>query len=371
MFVSAAWIVPAAFGALDRIAQSRINGSGAVTASDVLFSSGDWFLYAFLTPAVFAISARLPITRANVWRRVWLHIAISLLFCVAWATLGKVFQLLLGVVFQPQRVHDALAASAFTTQVFREWLSWVFTTLPFGVAVYLCIVGVEHATRYFVEVNEREVQVMRLSEQLSAARFSALQAQLNPHFLFNTLNTIAVRARDGDGAGTARMVEQLSAVLRQTLDRHRANEVPLGDELSLVRQYLAIEQARFSDTLRPTFDVEETLLSVAVPSFAVQHLVENAIRHGITKRSGAGLLVISACRVDDVVEITVRDDGAGIAPGVPAPEGRGIANTRERLVALHGTTASLTVSPGPDGGTLATLRLPFRTVSQESSVARQ
>ena len=92
-------------------------------------------------------------------------------------------------------------------QVGLEWLSWIFITLPFGVAVYLCVVGIEHATRYFVEAREREVQVARLSEQLSSARFAALQAQLNPHFLFNTLNTIAVLVRDNDRQGAVRIVE--------------------------------------------------------------------------------------------------------------------------------------------------------------------
>lgn len=118
-------------------------------------------------------------------------------------------------------------------------------------------------------------QVARLSEQLSSARFAALQAQLNPHFLFNTLNTIAVLVRDNDRQGAVRIVEHLSEVLRRTLSRHRANEVTLGEELELVRQYVAIEQARFSDRLRPEFRIADGLLSAAVPSFALQHLVEN------------------------------------------------------------------------------------------------
>src|SRR5439155_21292705 len=160
-------------------------------------------------------------------------------------------------------------------------------------AVYLCVVGIEHAIRYFVEVREREVQLARLSEQLSDARFAALQAQVNPHFLFNTLNTIAVLVRDDDRTGAVRIVEQLSDVLRRTLSRHRTNEVTLAEELDLVRQYLAIEQARFSDRLRPDFVIEGAVASAAVLSFAVQHLVENAIRHGIARRSDAGYVAVA------------------------------------------------------------------------------
>ena len=209
----------------------------------------------------------------------------------------------------------------FWRQFGVEWLSWIFTTLPFGAAVYLCVVGIEHATRYFIEAREREVQVARLSEQLSSARFAALQAQLNPHFLFNTLNTIAVLVRDNDREGAVRIVEHLSEVLRRTLTLHRANEVTLGEELELVREYVAIEQARFSDRLRPEFRIPDSLLSAAFPSFALQHLVENAIRHGIAKHPDAGLLLVTAERVGDVLQITVINDGVSIDPNCRAAAG--------------------------------------------------
>jgi LytS/YehU family sensor histidine kinase len=239
--------------------------------------------------------------------------------------------------------------------------------LPFGVAVYLCVVGVEHATRYFIEAREREVQVARLSEQLSSARFAALQAQLNPHFLFNTLNTIAVLVRDDDRQGAVRIVEHLSEMLRRTLTRHRANEVTLGEELELVRQYVAIEQARFSDRLRSEFRIPDSLLTAAMPSFAMQHLVENAIRHGIARHPDAGLLLVSAERTGDFLIITVADDGVGIDPQVPAPPGHGIENTRERLRALYGTQASLEIARRPEGGTIATLRLPYRELGPDTT----
>jgi LytS/YehU family sensor histidine kinase len=116
------------------------------------------------------------------------------------------------------------------------------------------------------------VQVARLSEQLAGARFAALQAQVNPHFLFNTLNTIAVLVRDDDRQGAVSIVEHLSELLRRTLSRHQADQVSLREELEFVRQYVAIEQARFSDRLRPEFRVDDSLLAAMVPSFALQHL---------------------------------------------------------------------------------------------------
>jgi len=362
MIVSAAWVLPAAFAVINRIAQARLQGWEPATARDLLFEGGDWFLYAFLTPGVFAVSKRWPLTRPHLVRRALIHLLFSLLFCVAWATCGEILRIVLIRIFAPQLIQNA---TQFWSRVSVEWLSWIFITLPFGIAVYLCMVSIEHATRYFFQAREREVQVARLSEQLSSARFAALQAQLNPHFLFNTLNTIAVLVRENDQRGAVRIVEDLSEVLRRTLTRHRANEVTLGEELELVKQYVAIEQARFSDRLRPEFRIADSLLSAVVPSFALQHLVENAIRHGIARHPDAGLLLVAAERVDEVLEITVVNDGIGIDPNVRIPAGHGIENTRERLRALYGEKASLEIAPRADGGTIATLRLPYREMRPE------
>jgi hypothetical protein len=353
MIVSAAWIVPAVFAVINRVAQARLQGWEPATLRELLFEFGDWLLYALLTPFVFVISKKWSLTRPHLVRRAILHFFFSLLFCVAWATCGQVLRVILG------------GAAKFWVQLGIEWLSWIFVTLPFGVAVYLCVVGIEHATRYFIDAREREVQVARLSEQLSSARFATLQAQLNPHFLFNTLNTITVLVRDNDRQGAVSIIEHLSELLRRTLTRHQANEVTLGEELELVQQYVAIEQARFSDRLRPEFRIPESLMSAAAPSFALQHLVENAIRHGIAKHTEAGLLLISATRSGDVLEISVIDDGLGIDLAAPAPPGHGIDNTRERLRALYGGRASLEITRRPEGGTIAILRLPYRELRPE------
>lgn len=355
MIVSAAWIVPAVFAVINRLAQAPLQGWEPATTRELLFEFGDWLMYAILTPGVFAVSKRWPLTRPHLARRIVLHLVFSLLFCVAWATCGQILRVVLVSIFAPQ-----LFQNANWSRIGLEWLSWIFITLPFGVAVYLCMVGIEHATRYFIEAREREVQVARLSEQLSSARFAALQAQLNPHFLFNTLNTIAVLVRDNERATAVRIVEHLSELLRSTLTRHQANEVTLGEELELVRQYVAIEQARFSDRLRPEFSIPDSLLSAAIPSFALQHLVENAIRHGIARRTDAGLLIVAAERVGEFLQLTVIDDGPGVDPQLAPPAGHGIENTRERLRALYGDRASLVITRRAEGGTIATLRVPYR-----------
>jgi signal transduction histidine kinase len=358
VLAAAIWIAPAILATVDHILQQVLHGGPLPPLRDLLFSGGDWLVYAFLTPPIFFLAGRWPITRPRVKSRIALHLLFALFFCAAWAVAGKLLQLTIGLLVDARALEQGLAP--------RDWVSWILTTLPFGVVVYLCVAGIAHAVQYFLEASDRQVQVARLSEQLSGARLATLQAQINPHFLFNTLNSIAVRARDGDGPGTVRMVEQLSDLLRRTLNRHRANEVPLAEELDLVRQYLAIEEARFSDRLRPAFAIDPDVQSAAVPSFAVQHLVENAMRHGIARRAGAGRLTVRARRDGNAVDISVTDDGTGVTALTPTPQGHGIENTRDRLRALYGAHASLTLAPAPGGGTVATLRLPYRELAQES-----
>jgi two-component system LytT family sensor kinase len=373
MLVSAVWVGPAVLSAINQVAQRRLHGDPPASLRELLWSGGDWLVYAFLTPAIFWASNRWPIEKPHIARRAALHLSISLLLSAAWAVGGKVLEAALAALLTPGEMKTAMEAAGdqLWRKVSVDVVGWIFITLPFGMVVYLSVMGMAHGIRYFVQAREREVQLARLSEQLAGARFAALQAQLNPHFLFNTLNTIAVRARDGDGAGTARMVEQLSEVLRRTLSRDRVNEVTLEEELELVREYLAIEQARFPDRLHPAFEVSDPMLTAAVPSFALQHLVENAIRHGITKRSGAGRVTVTARRDGDALELSVIDDGVGIDAHAAVPKGHGIANTRERLRALYGEGASLVVARGPQAGTIATLRIPYREMALETGVAER
>ena len=350
MLVSAAWIVPAILGAIDVVAQSRIWGDGPVNIGRVLFTSIDWFLYAGLTPFVFMLSRRFPLARPIHGRRIALHLAFSLLFCVAWASGGTLLRI-------------AMTSGPLDGGVSKNFWSWVFITLPFGVAVYLAMVGTEHAIRWFAEARERERQVAKLSEQLAGARLAALQAQLNPHFLFNSLNTIAVLVRDREPDAATRVIEQLSDVLRTTLGR-RDNETSLEDELALVRQYLSVESARFSDRLRPVLEVDPATLGATIPSFAVQHLVENAVRHGIARRTGSGLVTVRARREGDALVIEVEDDGAGLDAGANDVAGHGLANTRERLRTLYGDAATLHVA-ATGNGARATLRVPWREMAHD------
>jgi two-component system, LytTR family, sensor kinase len=344
-FVSAAWLGPAILAAFQGYVQGRLGNWEPATWRSLLWEGGDWLLYALLTPAVFWFARRYPLARGTIARRVPLHLLAAILLCGAWAGAGQLLRWAL------------LSQNAPTG---KDLIGWFFTSLPFGVAVYFAVLGVEHAAFYFFEARDRETQAARLSAQLAEARLGALRMQMQPHFLFNSLNAISVIVRDRDTATALRMLEQLSEMLRRVMRTDRPPEVTLAEELDFVRQYLAIEEIRFSDRLRPIYVVDSAILSALVPEFLLQPLVENALRHGLAKRVTATLLRIEARREGEELVLVVTDDGPGPEGGAAEPsEGVGLGNTRERLATLYGDRARLELVRTPEGGAAATVRIPY------------
>ena len=349
LLVSAAWLGPAILAAFQAFVQGRLGNRDAATWQSLLWEGGDWLLYAFLTPAVFWVARKFPLARPHLVRHVVIHLVASIALCAAWAGGGI---LLWRAIF-----HDP------STPWGGGAIGWFVTSLPFGVAVYFAVVGVQHATRYFLEARERETQAARLTAQLAEARLGALRMQMQPHFLYNSLNAIAVILRDRDTVSAGRMLEQLGEMLRRVMRTDAAPEVPLADEIDFLRQLLGIEEVRFQERLRPVFAVDPSLLSAAVPEFVLQPLVENALRHGLARRVEATQLRIEARREGEELVLAVTDDGPGPddqAATVQRAEGIGLSNTRERLAVLYGNRASLTLTRSPGGGAAATIRLPYR-----------
>ena len=226
-----------------------------------------------------------------------------------------------------------------------------------GIATYFTVLGMQYGFRYYRQYQEREQEALRLElhtselkTQLVSAQLSALKMQLQPHFLFNTLNAIMVLVRQQKGRQAEEMLAHLSDLLRCVLEDVEAQEVPLRRELEYLQLYLSIEQVRFQDRLRTEIAADPAILDAAVPHMGLQPIVENAIRHGIGKSSSAGKIQISAARVNDMLEIKVQDDGPGLPDG-DSSQGRGIglANTRARLHQLYGDAAQLTGENGERG----------------------
>ena len=357
--VFAAWLVPALLSGFNTYMQARLDGRPP-DWHGVLFTSIDWLLYAVLTPFVFRASRRFPLERPNLSRNISLHIIGALGTCVAWAALGTLLRM---AIFP--RTENATAQ-----RLWLDLVSWLFITLPFGVGVYFALVGMQHAFLYFAQARERETQAAWLAAQLSEARLGALRMQLNPHFLFNSLNAITVLVRDHNTVAASRTLELLSDLLRQVLRTDESHETTLFRELEFLRRYLAIEQARFSDRLHPLIDIDPALARAAVPRFLLQPLVENALRHGIAHRAGAGLVQVSAERKHDQLVLTVRDDGPGL-PAIPDTDsGVGLSNTRARLSALYGGNATLEVGNAEGSGVIATVRLPYHETENDKQDPR-
>jgi signal transduction histidine kinase len=232
------------------------------------------------------------------------------------------------------------------------------------------LVGVVYGYLSLQRARRLEVAAAQLNEQLIRAQLDTLRAQLNPHFLFNSLNSVAVLARRGKVVEVERMVTRLADLLRHSLESSRTQLVTLRVELEAVRRYLDIEQVRFGDRLRVDVEADPSLLDAMVPSFLLQPLVENAVRHGPVDTSTPLHVTIAANRDAGRVLITVTDDGAGIRDhGDSGREGVGLANTRARLHGLYGNKASLAFSSGTASvGTVVTIVLP---ATESDATARQ
>ena len=325
--------------------QGGLGQYGYVSWRLIVWQGSEWLILGALTPITYYLGRRFPLRRPRLARSIVAHVIGALVLCLAWAAAGALLRLILG------------AGPDGSLKLY--FASWMLTSLPWSVFMYFTVLGCVYAFSYWAEAREREAQAARLAAQLAESRLGALRMQLNPHFLFNSLNALNVLVRDARHVEATRMLELLSDVLRQVLRTDQPHEIPLEEELRFLRQYLAIEQVRFSDRLRVAFVVDDTLLDAAVPGFVLQPLVENALRHGIAKKRSAGSLEIGAKREEESLSLWVRDDGPGVDPA--SREGVGLANTRERLRTLYGEEAELVLSAG-ETGTLATIRIPLRRI---------
>jgi LytS/YehU family sensor histidine kinase len=242
-----------------------------------------------------------------------------------------------------------------------------------GILNYWTILGVQYGFLWYRRYQERrqaalglELRSSQLERQLTEAHLRALKMQLQPHFLFNTLNAIMVLVRQQKGHEAEEMLARLSDLLRLVLEDVKAQEVPLHRELEYLQLYLAIEQVRFQDRMRVETAVDPAVLDAAVPHMVLQPILENAIRHGIGRSVAGGRIQVSACLAGSSVEITIHNDGPGLAPNTAGQtRGIGLDNTRARLAQLYGDAARLSVENAEQGGVTATIAMPFRVAAED------
>jgi two-component system, LytTR family, sensor kinase len=211
--------------------------------------------------------------------------------------------------------------------------------------------------------HERE-RATNAEAMAHSARLRALQSQLEPHFLFNTLNAISTLVAEGHNAAASRMIARLSDFLRLTLDTAETPEISLAEELEFVRRYLEIEQVRFGERLRVTIAAEPDAMPGLVPALVLQPLVENAVKHGVLPRELGGSVAVNIAKNNGRLHISVVDDGPGLSKDQTLAHGVGLSNTAARLAELYGDTAHFSLKPSPSGGVAAIIELPFRTASR-------
>ncbi len=311
----------------------------------LLYFLPTWLPWALFTPAVLAIARRYPLERGELVRSLAVHTVACLFF-------GALHLVLLGLV----RTH--FPPGPWAPRELGSWLARTLWSLHSQAVVlaYFGIVVAGHALEALRAARIREVSAVRLEGQLTEARLTALRGQLQPHFLFNTLNSIDVlMVDDPERAGV--MLRRLGDLLRHTLE-DGGQQHALGRELEHLRCYLDIEAVRFSDRLRVEMEVDEDTLELAIPGLLLQPIAENALRHGIAPRAQGGCITIRARRSEEWLVVEVEDDGAGFDG--PAVEGIGLRNSRARLAELYGEQQALTVRSKGGSGTLVTLRLPAK-----------
>lgn len=246
-------------------------------------------------------------------------------------------------------------------------------TLELHFLAYFVVLALTHAVDFFAWWRDQRVDEARLAArsarletQLARTELQILRSQLDPHFLFNALHVISELVHV-DPSRADHMVARLGDLLRMSASLARSNDVALRRELDFVNAYLEIQEARFGGRLRVVRDVEAGTLDAAVPSLVVQPLVENAIRHGTSRRATGGRIDIVTRRLGSSLVIEVMDDGPGLPADRAPDEGIGIGHTRARLAQLYGGDGALDLESRPGGGTTARIRLPYAHLSPRAS----
>jgi two-component system, LytTR family, sensor kinase len=305
----------------------------------------DFSVWAALTPLILALARRFPLFSRAWPKSLLVHVPAALLVSAVQVALHTVLDM--GFIHWNWTVDDMAAGLRQLTA----------RTYHFGLLVYFAVVAVQQAIAYY---QDQAVRASQLEARLALAELQALKMQLHPHFLFNTLHAVsALMQRDVKAAD--QMIARLSEFLRMSLEAGGVQEVTLRRELEFLERYLEIEKIRFRDRLTVATHVAPEALDARVPNLILQPLVENAIRHGISKRRGAGRVEITALRENGTLELAVRDDGPGFPESGVVDEGIGLSNTRLRLEQLYGSRHRFEITNAPSGGLVVSLGIPFRT----------
>lgn len=331
------WTVYASLDSAGSFALLALRGQKGITLSDVLvWNFSEAYIWVLFTPVICAITAKWGFTGGGWKKSLLIHVATGLLIVTTGAWL-----LLLPSAY--------LAIAPTRLRV----VSLALQDLP----RYFVTAAVTQIVLYYSTLREHEAESAQLEARLAQAQLENLQSQIQPHFLFNTLNSIATLTRKDPGSAE-RMTLQLAALLRVSLECVASQQIPLRQELAFLQNYLDIQRSRFPDRLFVSVNVDPCLLASLIPSLILQPLVENAIRHGIAKSAAAGYVHITAEREDGYMKIVIDDNGVGMGSG-QGRDGVGLSNTRARLRQLYGEHHQFQIDSTEGKGCRVTLAVPL------------
>lgn len=322
-------------------------GHGTGWQQAVLLTLCDWWAWGCLAPAVIALDGKLRAV-ASTAVITGMHVLLGSTFSIAHACLRAA----MGAVFGLS-AWSVLAPASFVPGLFKGAYFW-------GLLVYALLVGLAQAYHYRLANQKTQLDMARLERSFAEARLHALRMQLDPHFLFNALNTISAQISPSPKLAR-QMIGHLGDLLRASLDSGDRSSITLAEELVFLDHYLAIQTLRFGENLRVHLDIDEDARRAHVPNLLMQPLVENAIRHGISPRAQGGTLTLTAARSGETLVIHVIDDGIGLPPGwaLDTSAGLGLSITRERVAGLRPGATQFEVRRRAAGGTDVLVVLPF------------
>jgi sensor histidine kinase YesM len=348
--IAAAWTVLAfVFGAQDYVL-ARYAGQPMSAMRVITGVAPHYVIWALLAMPIAALAARFSIERPFIGRRLLLHAV----FCVV----AYAAEIAISLAIVPRLLADDpnMTPFLFGFAAIRTFYD--------DFLLYAGIVGVSHLLRYQKRLVMERARRAELERQFAVAQLNALRAQLQPHFLFNTLNSISELMHiDVDAAD--RMTDALSSLLRSSLECEE-QQIVLSRELAMLDVYLEIQQVRFSDSVTIERSVDSAVLDALVPTLFLQPIVENAFKHGMSRSRQQGLVTVSAARTETMLRVEVRDNGSGVAQ-TNGREGIGLRNTRDRLEQLYGSDQSLSLDAIESGGMCVTVMIPFRTATEARS----
>jgi hypothetical protein len=311
-----------------------------------------WGWWGCVASCIWKLGQRKPLLSSFTPKAISAHL-------LAGTTLGIAHLLLLGslgfTVAEWQNHYTALS-------IWRSLLN--LNRFGLELLLYGFVFGIAGVVQFQIRAQRDAMRALELEKQLSAAHLRALQMQLEPHFLFNTLNAITTLVELGRQSEAAEMLTHLNAILKSTLKRTGPEKVPLSQELEIVESYLAIEQVRFADRLRIEIKVDPNALDGLVPCFLLQPIVENAIRHGIAHCETEGLVEASVRREGSMLHLSVRDSGAGRSAPTHHGHGIGLSNTRERLSHFYRDEYAMKAEPLLTGGFEVAISLPYECLGR-------